>query len=134
VILTISAVLAVSLISRVDLPIVLLLLLGPLDTGLKELSPGLRCVDACVRGYELFGHRLGFLHGDFLHGLDVVDSVAEDIDDLDVLDVRDRIPCITEIFHVVLEPLIMLLPNDLESISSRWTLVRALKVPDEHGT
>jgi hypothetical protein len=115
----ISMVLAVSLIGHVLLPIVLLLLWGPLATWLKELSPSLRYLDACVRDYEQINHHLGFLHGDLHHGLHVTDSITKGIDDLDVLDVRDRVPYIAEMFHVVLEALIMLLPNGLDSFSSR---------------
>jgi hypothetical protein len=82
----ISAVLVISPIGHVDLLIVLLLLSGPLAMGLKELSPGLRCLDACVRDYEQIGHRLGFLHYD-LHGFDVTEFVVKGVDDLDVLNV-----------------------------------------------
>jgi hypothetical protein len=59
---------------------------------------------------------------------------VEGVDYLDVLDVRDSIPNIAEMFHVVLEAFIMLLPNGLESLNSRWMLIRALEVLDEHGT
>jgi hypothetical protein len=59
-ILTISVVLAISPIGHVDLPIILLLLWGPLATGLKESSSGLRCLDACVCDCEQIDHRLGF--------------------------------------------------------------------------
>jgi hypothetical protein len=37
----------------------------------------------------------------------------EGIDDLDVLDIRDGVPRIAEMFHVVLEALIMLLLDGL---------------------
>jgi hypothetical protein len=37
-------------------------------------------------------------------------------------------------FHIVLKALIMLLFDGLKGFCSRWTVVRALKVPDEHGT
>jgi hypothetical protein len=74
------------------------------------------------------------LHGDLLNSLDVIDLVAEGIDNLDVLDVRDSIPSIAETFHVVSEAFIMLLLNDLHGLSSRWMLVYTLEVPDEHGT
>jgi hypothetical protein len=107
---------------------------GPLAAGLKESSLGLGCLDACVHDYEQNSHCLMFLHGDLLHGLDVADSVTEGIDDLDILDVRDSIPSIAKMFHIVLEALIMLLPDGLESLSSRWTLVCALEVPNEHDT
>jgi hypothetical protein len=59
---------------------------------------------------------------------------VEGVDYLDVLDVRDSIPNIAEMFHVVLEAFIMLLPNGLESLNSRWMLIRALEILDEHGT
>jgi hypothetical protein len=56
------------------------------------------------------------------------------IDDLDVLDIQDGIPGIVETFHVVKEALIMLLFDGLQSLSSRWTLVCTLEVPDEYDT
>jgi hypothetical protein len=62
------------------------------------------------------------------------DSVAEGVDDLDVLDIRDSVPGITETFHIVSEALIMLLPDGLHSLNSGQTLICALEVPDEHGT
>jgi hypothetical protein len=131
---TISTVFVVSPIGHVELLIVLLLFRWPLATRLKKSSPGFRNLDACVRDCEQIGHRLGFLHGDLIHDLDVTDSIAEGIDDLDVLDVRDSILGIAEIFHVVQDAFIMLLPDSLEILSGRWMLVRALKVLDEHGT
>jgi hypothetical protein len=45
--------------------------------------------------------------------------VAEGVDDLDVLNVRDNVPSVAETFHVVSEALIMLLPDGLESLNSR---------------
>jgi hypothetical protein len=51
---------------------------------------------------------------------------VEGVDDLDVLDIRDRIPDIAKMFYVVPEALIMLLSDGLESFSSRWMLIRAL--------
>jgi hypothetical protein len=59
---------------------------------------------------------------------------VEGIDDLDVLDLRDSVPSIAKMFHIVLEALIMHLPDGLESLGGRWMLVRALEVPDEYGT
>jgi hypothetical protein len=50
------------------------------------------------------------------------------------LDVWDSVPGIVEMLEVVLETLIMLLLDGLEGLSSRWTLVCALKVLNEHGT
>ncbi len=59
--------------------------------GLKESSPGLGCLNAGVHDYEQIDHYLGFLHCDLFHGLDVANSVAEGVDDLDVLDVWDSV-------------------------------------------
>jgi hypothetical protein len=55
------------------------------------------------------------------------------IDDLDVLDVRDSIPGVAEIFHVVLETFIMLLSDGLQGLCCRQMLVCALEVLNEHG-
>ncbi len=98
------------------------------------MSPGFGGLYAHISDCEQISHRLGLFHGDLLHSLDIADPVVEGIDDLDVLDVRDSVPGVAEIFHVVPETLIMLLPDGLQSLCCRWTLVRALKVPDEHGT
>jgi hypothetical protein len=57
----------------------------------------------------------------------------ESIDDPDVQDARDGIPDITKMFHVVLEALIMLLLDGLQSLISRWTLICTMEVPDEYG-
>ncbi len=124
----------ISSISYVDFPVVLLLLCGPLAMRLKKWSPYFRILNAGVSGREQISHRLGVLHGDLLHSLDVADSIVEGIDDLDVLDVWDSIPGIAEMFHVVPEALIMLLIDDLQGLSSRWTLKYTLEVPDEHDT
>jgi hypothetical protein len=48
----VSTVLAISLVSCVDLLVVLLLLHGPFATRLKKLSPGFRSLDACVHDRE----------------------------------------------------------------------------------
>jgi hypothetical protein len=101
----VSVILAISSVSRVDFPIVLLLLHGPLATRLKKLSLGFGNLDACVSHREQIVLRLGLLHGDLLHGIDVVDSVTKDVDDLNVLDVWGSI---AEPFYVILEALIML--------------------------
>jgi hypothetical protein len=50
----------------------------------------------------------------------------EIIDDLDVLDVRDSVCDIAEIFHVVLEAFIMLLLDGLQGFCCRQTLIHAL--------
>jgi hypothetical protein len=59
------------------------------------------------------------LHGDLVQSLDVADSVMKSIDDLDVLYIWDDVPDIAETFHVVLENLIMLLLDGLQSLNSR---------------
>jgi hypothetical protein len=56
------------------------------------------------------------------------------IDDLDVLDVRDSIHGVAEMFHVVLKAFLMLLIDGLQGFSCRWMLVCTMKVPDEHCT
>jgi hypothetical protein len=121
-------------ISCINFPIILLLLQGPLATRLKKSSLDFGRLNAYVSDYEQIGHCSGLLHGDLLHSLDVANSVTESIDDLNVLDIWDGVPGIVEIFHIVLETLIMLLLDGLQSLSRRWTLVRALKVPNEHVT
>jgi hypothetical protein len=50
------------------------------------------------------------------------------------MDVRDNIPSIVEMFHIVPEALIMLLLDGLQGLSSRWMLIYTLKVSNEHGT
>jgi hypothetical protein len=125
---------AISLVSHVDFLVVLLLLCRPLATRLKKLSLCFKSLNACVSDCEQISHRLELLHDDLLHSLDVADSAAEGIDDLDALDIWDSVPDVVETFHVVPEALIMLLPDSLQSLSSRWMFIRALDVPDEHGT
>jgi hypothetical protein len=44
------------MIGRVDFPIVLLLLRGPLTMGLKKSSPGLRSLDAYLNDCEQNDH------------------------------------------------------------------------------
>jgi hypothetical protein len=86
---------------------------------LKKSSTSFGSLYVCIRDCEYINYCLAFFHDDLLHGLDVTDSVAEDIDDLDVLNVRDSVPDIVEMFHIVSEALIMLLPDGLESLSNR---------------
>jgi hypothetical protein len=61
---------------------------------LKKSSLGFGSHDACVSDHEQIGHRLGLFHCDLLHSLNVVDSVAKGVDDLNVLDIRDSVPSI----------------------------------------
>jgi hypothetical protein len=121
VVSTVSVILAISSVDRVDFPVFLLLLSAPLAMRLKKSSLGFGSLNTCVCDREQIDHRLGLLHGNLLHGLDV-------------LDVWDSVPDIAEMFHVVLEALIMLLLDGLQSLSNIWLLIHALKVPDEHGT
>jgi hypothetical protein len=125
---------AISSVSHIDFLIILLLLRGTLVVGLKKLSLGFGSLNAQVSDCEQTDHHSRLLHGDLLHNLDIANSVMESIDDLDILDIWDGVPGIIETFHVVLEALIMLLFNGLQSLNSRWLLVCALEVPDEHGT
>jgi hypothetical protein len=55
----------------------------------------------------------------------------EGVNDLDVL---DAIFGIAETLDIIAETLIILLLDGLEGLGSRWTLIGALEVPDEHGT
>jgi hypothetical protein len=119
----ISAIHVVSTIGCVDLPTVLLLLWGALATWFKELSSGLGGLDAYANNCDQIGHCLGLLHCDLLNSLN----------DLDVLDIQDSVPDITEMFQVVLEAFIMLLSDGLKGFSCRWTLIHTLEVFDEHG-
>jgi hypothetical protein len=48
--------------------------------------------------------------------------------------VRDAVSNITETLDILTETLIMLLLDGLEGLGGRWTLIGALKVPDEHDT
>jgi hypothetical protein len=130
----VSKILVISSVSRVDFPIILLLLHGPLAMRLKKSSPGLRSLNAYVSNCEKISHPFRLLHDDLLHSLDIADFITEGIDDLDVLDVWDGVPNVAEIFHVVPDALFMLLLDGLQSLSSRWTLMHALQVSDEHGT
>jgi hypothetical protein len=129
-----AAIKAISPIGHVDLPVVLFLLRGPIASGFQKSSLGFGSLNAHVCNCEQIGHHLGLLHGYLLHSLDVADPITKGIDDLNVLDVWDSVPSIAKTFHAILEAFIVLLLDGLQGLSSGWTLVRALKVPDEHGT
>jgi hypothetical protein len=133
-IFVVSVIFVISSISHVDFLIVLLLLRAPLTTGHTRLSSSFESLNAHVSDCEQIDHHSGLLHGDLLHSLDVTDSVTESIDDLDALDIRDDVPSVAKILHVVSEALIMLLLDDLQSLDNRWMLVSTLEVPDEYGT
>jgi hypothetical protein len=131
---TIPAITVVPMISSVGLPIVLSFLCGPLATSFMEPGSSLRGLNAYFNDYKQIGHHLWLLHGNLLNCLKIADPVTEGIDDLIVLDVRDSVPGIAEIFHVLPDAFIMLLLNGLQGLSCRWMLIRTLKVSDEHGT
>jgi hypothetical protein len=59
---------------------------------------------------------------------------VEGVDDLNILDIWDNVSGIAKMFHVVPEALIMLLHDGFQSLSSKWMLVCALEVSDEHDT
>jgi hypothetical protein len=132
--LAIPVISMISSISCVDLPIVLLLLQGPLAMWFKESCLGLRGINAYVSDCKQISHGSRLLHGDLINSLDVTHPIAKGIDDLDVLDIRDSIPGIAKRFHVVLQSFIMLLLDGLQGLSSRWMLICTLEVPDEYGT
>jgi hypothetical protein len=48
-----------------------------------------------------------------------------------VLDMWDVVSGIAETLDIITETLMMLL---LDGLGGRWTLIGALKIPDEHGT
>jgi hypothetical protein len=113
VVSVISMIPAVSVIGCVNLLIILLLLRRPLVTGLKKPSPGLGSLNAYTSDCKKIGHHFGLLHGDLLNSLDIIHPITKSIDNLNVLDVRDSLPGIAKIFHVVLKTLIMLLLDGL---------------------
>jgi hypothetical protein len=82
----ISSVLVISLVSGVDLPIVLLPW-GPLAPRLQKSSPGFESLYVHIGDCEQIGHRLGLFHGDLLYSLDIADPITKSVDDLDVLNV-----------------------------------------------
>jgi hypothetical protein len=98
------------------------------------LSPGFESLYAYIGDCEQISHRFGLLHGHLFHSLDIIDSIIKGIDDLDVLDVRDDVPDIREMLNIIMETFIMLLLDGFKGFSSRWMLICALEVPDEHGT
>jgi hypothetical protein len=125
VISVVSSVLVIAPVSCADLTI-LLLPLGPLAPGFQKSSLGFRSLYAYVGDCKQIIHRLGLRHDDLLHSLDIADLVTKGVDDLDVLDVRDNVPDVPKMFHVVPETFIMLLPDGLQGLYCRWTLIRAL--------
>jgi hypothetical protein len=101
---------------------------------LQKLSPGFRSLYAYIGDREQISHRCVLLHGYLFHNFDIADTIMEGINDLDVLDVRDAVSGIVEMLDIIAETLIMLMLDGIEGLGSRWTLIGALEVPDEHGT
>jgi hypothetical protein len=98
------------------------------------LSPGFESLYAYIGDREQVSHHFGLLHGYLFHHFNIGDAITEGVNDLDVLDVWDVISGIAEMLDIVTETLIMLLLDGLEGLDSRWTLIGALEVPDEHDT
>jgi hypothetical protein len=48
--------------------------------------------------------------------------------------VQDVVSSIAEMLDIIMETVIMLLLDGLEGLGSRWTLIGALEVSDEHST
>jgi hypothetical protein len=101
VVSTVSTILVMSSVSRVDFPVVLLLLCEPLAMGLKKLSLCFQSLDACVRDYGQINYHLRLLYGYLLDSLDVANSVVEGVDDLDILSLQDSVSGVAEMFDVV---------------------------------
>jgi hypothetical protein len=102
--------------------------------GISGVVPDIGSLYTYIDDCEQIGYRLRLLHVNLINNFDIADHVVEDIDDIDILDIWDSVPDIAEIFHVVLETLIMLLSDGLQGFYYRWTLIRALEVFNEHDT
>jgi hypothetical protein len=133
--LSVPVIVAILAIRRVDLPIFLLFLhWGPLVMWFKELSSGLWGLDADVSDCQQIDHHFGLLHGDLFDSPNIADPVTKGVDDFDVLDIRDNISGVAEMFYVLPETFIKLLLDCLQGFSTWGSLVRVLKVPNEYGT
>jgi hypothetical protein len=127
------AVLLISSFRGVDLPVILFSW-WPLDTRLQKSSSGFGSLYAYIGDREQINHNFRLLHGYLFHHFDIADAIMEDINDLDIVDVRDIVSSIAEMLDIIVETLIMLLLDGLEGLGSRRTLIGALEVPNEHGT
>jgi hypothetical protein len=127
-----SAVLLISSFRGVDLPIIPFSW-WPIASRLQKSSPGFISFYA-FGNCEQIGHRFGLLHRYLFHSFEIADALTEDINNLDVLDVRDVISGIAEMLDIIMETLIVLLLDGLEGLGGRWMLIGSLEVPDEHGT
>jgi hypothetical protein len=95
------------------------------------LSPSFRSFYAYIGNRVQTDHHFGLLHRYLFHGFEIADAISEGVNNLDVLDV---VSGIAEPLDIITETLIVLLLDGLEGLDSRWTLIGALQVPDEHGT
>jgi hypothetical protein len=128
-----SAVLLISLFRGVDLPIIPSSWC-PLASRLQKLSPGFGSFYAYISDREQIVHHFELLHCYLFHSFKIADAIMEGVNNLDVLNIQDVISGIAETLDIIMETLIMLLLDGLEGLGGRWTLIGALKVPDEHGT
>jgi hypothetical protein len=101
---------------------------------LEKLSLGFGSFYANIGNREQTGHRFGLHHRYLFHGFEIADAISDGVNDLDVLDVRDAVSGIAEMFGIITETLVMLLLDGLEGLNGRWTLIGVLEVPDEYGT
>jgi hypothetical protein len=76
-----------------------------LATRLQKFSPGFRSLYAYIGNREQISHRFGLLHGYLFLGFNIIDTITEGINNLDVLDVRDSISGIAEILDIIIETL-----------------------------
>jgi hypothetical protein len=106
----------------------------PLDSKLEKSSPGFGSFYAYIGNHEKIGHRFELLHRYLFHDFEIADAISEGVNNLDVLEVRDVVSGIAEMFDIITETLVVLLLDGLEGLCGRWTLIGALEVPDEHGT
>jgi hypothetical protein len=102
-----------------------------------EVEPEFRkllCIVAYIGNREEIGHCFELLHCYLFHSFEIANAITEDVNNLDVLDVRDAISGIASTLDIITETFIMLLLDGLEGLCGRWMLIDALKIPDEHGT
>jgi hypothetical protein len=100
---------------------------------LQKSSSGFISFYAYIGNRKQIGHHFGLLHCYLFHNFEIVDTITEGINNLNVLDVWDAISGTAETLDIITETLIMLLLDGLEGLSGRWTLIGALEVLVEYG-
>jgi hypothetical protein len=120
-----TAVLLISSFRGVDLTVIPFSQ-WPLAMGIQKSSLSFGSLYAYIGDCEQISHRFGLLHGYLFHRFNIVDTITEGVNDLDVLDVRDAISDIAETLDIIAKTLIMLLLDGLEGLGSRRMLVGAL--------